>query len=509
MTDLDIDLAAWEARKSQPQWSPLSLLDEGQRGWVERFRNTPPLSSTVWEVGRQRGKSFTALAESWDFLSSTPGAIGRYCALTKDSAISISSPILATIRQECPKAQRPRMSSAMDEEGMQQARVLTWPNGSTLWVFGTDAKSFRKGRGPRSDRILLEESAFYQQMLEVEAALLPSLQTTGGKALYFSSPPVAPGHPFAERVRTARGTGRFEHDTFWSNPRIDHEAVIRFECERLGMTREELLLSTYFRREYLAEEVTEESRAAVPAWPSVQVECTKDRPRPQHFDGYVANDWGGYTNDPHAALFAWWDFASQTGHVEGELEARGLTLAQWADALKAKERELWGTDRWDGTLLGAGEFERLTKPLPEYLRKAVSDKAPRQPFLRVCDLAEQLSVEMLVQHGYALLPWEKSDKHLRVDNLNNALRLKRWTVSPKCKRLLEQLHTTVWDEKRKTWVRTAKDHGDLLDCLVSLESHVFRNRDARPPQQDYWSATAKPETGLSVLGGRRSRVTRY
>ena len=39
------------------------------------------------------------------------------------------------------------------------------------------------------------------------------------------------------------------------------DAVIERERERLGMTREQFLACTYFRREYLAEIVTDDSRA--------------------------------------------------------------------------------------------------------------------------------------------------------------------------------------------------------------------------------------------------------
>ena len=42
-------------------WAHEWALDEGQRAWRAAFWDTPPLSSTVWNVGRQRGKTHAAV----------------------------------------------------------------------------------------------------------------------------------------------------------------------------------------------------------------------------------------------------------------------------------------------------------------------------------------------------------------------------------------------------------------------------------------------------------------
>jgi hypothetical protein len=497
----------------------LYLLDEGQKAWVERLKLAPPQTTSVWEVARQRGKSFAALAYAVEYALNTPGAIIRYCALTKESALTISSPILAQILADCPPDLRPKPTSLYDENGLPQGKCLKWPNGAELYIFGTDAKSFRKGRGPKTHLQLYDEAAFYQNLPEVEAALNPALQTTGGKALYFSTPPESAGHPFIERCRAARAAGRFVTDTFWNNPRVDHEAIIRGEMERLGLTREQLLASTYFRREYLAEEVVEESVIAMPAWgpmyqPDGSHPLVREHPRPTHYFAHEAFDWGGYENDPHAGLFAYVDFKESKLIIEDEFEARGPGLKQLADAWKAKEKELWGTDQWEGTLLGAGVFQQLGKPLPAYLLKAVSDKAPTQPLLRVCDHDDNLQAELINNHGFAILPAKLTlgetggySKHLAVDSANTLIRQGRIIINPRCKRLLEQLNTTIWDPKRTGWVRTAKDHGDLIDCLVYLCRHLQWHRNPFPAYPAQIWQPAKPTSVFAKLGatpiGRR------
>jgi hypothetical protein len=80
-----------------------------------------------------------------------------------------------------------------------------------------------------------------------------------------------------------------------------------------------------------------------------------------------------------------------------------------------------------------------------------------------------------------VLPGQKNEKHLAVDDLNNGIRQRRVIIHPRCRRLLEQLRTTLWNQRRSAWERTERDHGDLVDCLVYLWRHVFWHHDPRPP----------------------------
>ena len=486
------------------------LLDDAQQEWVRQFWASE--LPGVWLIGRQRGKSHSALMLALEFGLRTERAVTRYCALTKDSAIGIVEPILTTLLADCPANIRPRVVTTPEDEdaGVIQRRRLWFPSSSAeLVIFGTDAQSFRKGRGPRTDLQLFDECGFYQDLLGVESALRPALQTTRGRSLYLSSPPESPAHPFVDRVRAARGTGRLIHDTFRGNPRIDHEAIIREEAALRGQTRAEFLASTYFRREYMAEVVTEESRAAVPSWPAVAAECTREQARPLHFDGYTAHDWGGYEGAPHAALFGYVAPGAARLVIEDADEVRGAPLGQLADRWKGKEVSLWGERAWDGTLWGAGYFERHARQIPDYLRAAVVATGPSQPFIRVCDHDEQLQGEMVRLYGYAMLPTAKHEKHLLIDDLNNGIREKRVVIHPRCRRLLEQLATTLWDLHRRQWVRTEKDHGDLLDCLLYMWRNAFWAHDpSLAPPPDYWGRPAADELAdlaRAMTGGARRR----
>lgn len=406
--------------------------------------------------------------------------------------------------ETCPEELRPR-ADGYD---------WVYPDGSVLVVMGTDAQTFRRGRGKSKVTLdVRDEFCFYQDLNAVENALNPGLQIPGpngmsGRVLRISTPAESPAHPSKLIIDAARGTRGYEQvETLYDNPRVDPEVTIAREMARTGMTRAGLLASTAWLREYMGVWVKEESRAAVPAWTDeVEAECVREWPRPTHFDGYTAHDWGGYTGDPHAALFAFADFRARKLVIEDEDEVRGVDSEQLAGRWKTKEASLWGPRAWDGTLFGAGFFERHTKPLPDFLRRAIAADGPRQPFLRVCDNDEQLQADML-RRGYAMLASAKHDKHLWVDDLNVAIRSRRVIIKPRCRRLLEQLRTTLWNERRSEWLRTDKDHGDLLDCLIYMWRNVFWHRDPTPPAPpEFWGAP-KPKTGLGELAaamtGRR------
>ncbi len=486
-------------------------LDSGQARWCREFDDGNDFA--VWMIARQRGKSFAALYNDVMFANRTPGAICRYLGQTKESAQAIAGPTLDQVFALCPdKRLLPWPYSKNGALGDNYELHWEW-NGASLTISGTDNESFRRQRGPRSHRISFDEAAFYAKLEEVEGALLPSLQTTGGKPLYLSTPPLSPGHPFVARYRAAQAAGTAQHETIHQNPRLsvaDVMAIARKEAVRLGMTLEELLASTYWLREYMAQIVVEGSRAAVPAWTDeVAAECTREWTRPLHFHAYTGHDWGGQTGDPHAGLFGYLDFVPSKIIIEAEHEKRGIDTKQLAEEWKAVEVERWGARSWDGTLFGAGYFEENTKALPDFLKPALIDNGPSQPFLRVCDTDQQLQKDMMSLHGYALLTTAKDDKHLMVDQLNVLVREKRIIIHPRCRRLLEQLRTTLWNERRTEWVRTPKDHGDLIDCLVYLVRNVFWNHDPRPPPpQEYWGRPP-PKTGLedvaAAMMGRRRR----
>lgn len=460
-------------------WASDYLLDAGQRKWLAAFRASE--GASVWMIGRQRGKSFAALTLACEECIRHPGFIVRYAALTGKSAKAIVLPTLAQVLKDCPPDVRPVVK--------EQDGTVVFPNGSSITYAGTDNEQFDRLRGPRAHLVLADESAFYADLERVESALLPQLTTTAGRALYLSTPPESSGHRFVDRWRAAMASGNNQHATIHDNPRLGADGVdriMRTEAQRLGLTEENLVKSTFWRREYLAEIVTDESRAAIPAWTQeLAAEVVGDWQRPEHFDAYEAHD-AGVSGDPHASLFAWHDPQRNEVVIEDEIEMRSVvtTIRAWSDEVKRRESALYGVNAWNGTVLGAREAQEQLRDMPEFLRGRISDSAPRQPYLRVGDNAQGVCKEMTLEHGLWMLPTDKHDKAFHVDAANHLIATKRVRIHKRCTRLIEQLYSTVWNKSRSEWERTDKDHGDLIDCLVYLLRNVRWHRDCRPKHVD-------------------------
>ena len=478
------------------------LLDEsgptgGQQAWLGLLDAIPPGGWAAWEVSRQRGKTFAALSWVGERCGLRPNTTAVYLAQTGGNADAIVRAWWRVVEPEIPPEWEVRWGDG----------YLRFGNGSELVWFGTDNDQFRRRRGRAADIVLLDESGFYADLLAVEQVYVPQLQTTHGVGVYLSSPALVPTHPFSARCDALAAVGRYVSDTFWSNPRINHEEVIRAECERLGMSRDELLASTYFRREYLAQRVAEETAVALPAWTAERISVlVGDWERPVHFDAYESLD-PGKTGDPHAWLGAFYDPETRTVTVEDELELRSAAvhIAMWAEAIKKREATLWGVSRWDGTLLGSRAMERRLLEVPEYLRGSVSEAAPRQPYLRVGDNEGDTLAELAQSHGLSVWPTDKHDKSFHVDFTNQLIREGRLRVHRRCRRLLEQMSGTLWNRTRTAWVRSDRDHGDLLDCLVYLLRNIDWVRDCRPPPPADLFLRPPAEAGWDVAWRRAKR----
>lgn len=484
---------AWPRGYAWRMLADVGLQGPGQVGWLQAFHAAPPSSSSVWKIARQRGKSHAALLYACSLAAHIPGFVIRYAALTGKSCKALVGPTMKLLMELMPVECRP-----IERES---AGLYEWPNGSTLTWAGTDNEQFDRLRGPFAHLIILDESAFYADLEAVEGALLPQLTTTKGRVLYLSTPPLTPAHPFEARYNAALAVNRAFHATIHDNPRLstqDVADIAQGHADRLGLTLNQLYASTFWRREYLAETVTESTRAVVPAWTKErQAELVVDWPRPKYFDGVVGADWG-IRPDPKGTLFGW--VTPDAGlYIEHELEARDCSISDWVAQAKELETQVWGLKKWEGRLLGAPEWLRQLDDIPEYLRTALERDAPRQPYLRVGDDDSEVLTELATTHGYIVLPTRKHDKHLRVNNLNELLgpKANRIHIHPRCVRLIEQLYTTLWNKTRTDWERTAKDHGDLLAALVMLANNVDWNRKVAPdfPNHDLPRVPEPPQKG--------------
>ena len=469
---------AWEIGE------PWFLLDPNQMAQHRALWASP--DEYVACISRQSGKSWWAVVECVALALRRPAASIKYAASTQKAVRAIIEPLLREILTSCPAHLQPAYN--------EQRGVWTWPNGSELTVAGVDGGHYENLRGTKAHLIVRDEAAFFaaSDWDSIDAALGPQLLTTGGMSLMISTPPENPAHPFRQRFLAAQAAGRGIKRTLYDHPRLTEQERERFiarEASARGMSAEEFRASTYFRREYLCEFVTEESRAAIPGWNEERHRAlVVERQRPAHFDGYVGLDFG--LGDPHFVVLGYLDFVRATFVVEYEWTKSQANTKALADELKALEKTAWGSTLFEGTLLGAKDWG---SDLPDLLKQAVSDRAPRQPYLRVGDNDSLVLADLIQLHGLAVLPTRKDNKALAVNELDMLIRAGRIEIHPRCTNLIRQLYTTVWNKARTDWERTGQDHGDGIDALAYVLRNVRWHKDPRPPPpRDPYLGVRKP-----------------
>ena len=102
-----------------------------------------------------------------------------------------------------------------------------------------------------------------------------------------------------------------------------------------------------------------------------------------------------------------------------------------------------------------------------------------KPYLRIADNNLQ-TIADINRHGLTFIPTKKDDKELQVNNLREWIRGYKIFIHPRCRRLISQLGSTVWNKQRTSYERNSEGHGDLLDALVYLVRNVRRDRNPFP-----------------------------
>lgn len=470
------------------------LFHAGQREAWDQIQKSQT-SRYVLEIARKWGKTwFLVVVAAMECLR-RPQSRVVYGAPSLKHLTEFVLPVMNAIAADAPPEVRPEFSAFSGH--------WTFPNGSWVHLFGADDKrKADRGRGPKAELAIFDEAGFSPVLQYVLGSIFrPSLLHGGGMTLLASTPAEEPEHDFTRICEVAEANGNWTRKTIFDNPLLTQAQVKRFledDARDNGYTVEEYMQTTEFRREYLAERVTDKTLAVVgDDWELSRQAAMVEVPRPEFFDGYVSLDFGGV--DPHAALFGFWDFKAGCLIVEDELLLRdGQNTQQLADAIKAKETELWGASKWDGTLRGAADAQGL----PDWVLNAPD--APAQPYLRVCDTDVALARDLATLHGLSFLPTAKDEKLLQVNELRVLLRQGRVKINPRCRNLDRHLRQTMWASHRQTdYKRKNGEHGDLLDALVYMVRNLRRARNPWPPgygvsRDNTWVRPPSP-SGLKKL----------
>lgn len=448
---------------------------------VYAFIRDGKASRVVLEIARRWGKTWLLALIAIETCLQNPGCRVVYGAPSLKHLAEFIIPTFEALCEDAPVDCRPRFNTSSGH--------WLFPNGAYVHLFGADDKrKADRGRGPAALKGIFDECGFTSVLrYALRSVIRPQLLSTRGTMLLGSTPAEEPDHDFTHIAEIAEANGTYVNRTIHDCPLYsdaDIEKFIADDARDEGLSVEAYVESDDFRREYLAQRVINKLLIVVPEWEKAREHLIQRVERPEFFDGMTVLDPGGA--DPHAVTFGYWHFRMAKWVVEGELLLReGQNTTLLSEAVKAKERQLWGVDTWEGTLRGAREdpTQALLDNLPDYMREMLDKVAPHQPYHRWSDTNLQLVRDLYQLHKIAFIPTEKDDKQLQVNNLRVMISAGELLLSPDCPNTDRHMRTAVWENyKRKTFKRKGGEHSDLLDSLV----YGARNLNKRNPYPKHW-----------------------
>lgn len=419
------------------------LLDAGQAQMYSALKSAPG-EMIYCNLPRRRGKTYFLCVVAIEHCLRHPNAEVKYAAGTQKAIKKMVRPSFAKILTDCPAELRPKWHAADGE--------FVFPNGSRITLSGCDSENFENLRGTEAHLIIIDEAGFIDALKSVvEDVLAPQTLETNGNILVASTPPRSLDHYAVELIEACQrkekelGVQLYFHQTVWDNPRLS-EAKIQGYIRRQArnMPVEEYVKTPSFRREFMAELVTDLDAAVVPEWQEAEKDCVTELPMPTHFDAYTSQDIG--YRDGWAQLYAYWDFLRAKLVVMDEMLVFKTTTDIVVKRGLEKEEALWR-------------------------KKKVYQRVSDNDLLTIADM-ERL--------GMSFVPIAKDDKEAQINRIREWVKDRKLIIHPRCKLLIHQLRVTVWNDAHSSFVRNKEGHGDLLDALVYLARGVNQQRNPFP-----------------------------
>lgn len=434
------------------------LLDECQQNILAEMEAGRATNYLKWllNCSRRLGKTYMLRVKADMVARQNPGGQVRWGAPTKLQIRSILAPIETKIYETCPPDLMPKWNS--------QDGCWTYPNNAKLWIAGCDSRAdIDRLRGPEALWWCLDEGGSIADLdYAANSVLQPQTLTTGGWGVIASTPPESVDHPFRSMAMKAKERGHYTHRTIYDNKRITPETIQIYMAESGGPD------STEWRREYLAEFVTDDRRAIVPEWRTHGAACIGEHPRPAYFDAYVGMDLG--YNDLTVVLFGYWDFIRATLVIEDELVLRNMRTESGESGTAA---------------LAAAVHHKLAELYPGMKPTMVSDN----DLIVINDLASQ--------HGLYFTP---AEKHNREEQGVNVVRMmvqrEELRVHPRCSTLISHLEGGIWNKQRSDFDRPSdrSHHYDAIPALCYMVRRLNRRKNPYPE----WDPRISPETHFMV-----------
>lgn len=413
-------------------------LDTNQKEVYNIFQNSDT-KIVVFASSRRLGKTYTLCIMGLEQCLQNPNSSVIFIAPTLKMARQITKSIMRQLLNDCPRHLMPKFQS--------QEKVWKFSNGSEMIFAGADAENIESVRGSEAHLVLIDEAGFFSDLkYAINSVLIPTTTTTRGKILMASTPPLSPSHDFVSYLQKAQLEGNLIKKTIFDNPRLTKQDIDSLADEVGGID------SVDFKREYLAEIITDASKAVIPEFNEEKERLiVKEWPRPPYYYSYVGMDLG--FRDFTVALFAYYDFANAKVIIEDEIVLNGQEFTTQTLAERIAQKEL---DIFKG--------------------KPVSLRVSDNNLIVINDLAKM--------HGLFFIPTMKDDKDSAINQLRMLISSDRVIINPKCKTLIYHLKSAIWKGNRKTYDRGMDgSHFDAVDAAV----YLIRNIDysSNPYPRDY------------------------
>lgn len=421
---------------------------------------------------RRVGKTFTAETVGVETCCIIPGARGVVVAPTEDILEEFIIPTINAIGADAPPGHQPEWKAS-------ESKFL-FPNGSQIALYGAkdDNAIDVISRGPAAHFVIYEEAGHIRNLRKLREAVSPQLLSTmalyhSGWELFVGTPPESTAHEFVKICRAYARTGQLSKLTIW-DAHYPREQILKFIAQQAdGQPVEEFMLSDSFRREFLAEFVSDPVRKVLKHASDKNLEeCQRryealaKRGRPSHYGVWEAMD-VGWSPDWTFWLLGWWHFAEQTLVVEKELFWReGCRPEELAVQVKAAEEELLGPGR--------------SAPFLEGMRSPS----------RWSDYSPILLGELAGKHGLEFAHTAKDDRDTAISNcdamVRGSLAHGKLAINPAgCPQLLQQMAAAVWGKgsRRNEFARDDMrryGHYDGVAALVYLTRNVVKGENPVP-----------------------------
>jgi hypothetical protein len=390
-------------------------LNDHEKGLYDFIRSGAGAVS-VAHCPRGFGKTKCIATVALEIMQREPGAILYYIAPNQRQAKKILTPLVQWLALNAPDDCRPEWHHS-------ESGIVT-PNGSKLWVYGTDAKQYDNARGQTIQHYaFVDEAAFCADLdIMVRDVLGPACRKGGGRIVMVSTSPESTDHPFRDMAEAARAEGRYFRrtildNTSWGEPERKAAAD---ECGGVE--------TATYRREYMSEFCQDERRAVIPEWTAdVEAQCFRPVEVPEYYCSCGSLDPG--TKDHTGYVCGYYDFRTGEYVITGEYFAAGVTTADIANGVKIAEAGI-----------------RIDR--------------------RVSDTDLQVILDIRKLHGMDIGPVKKDNKQAMVNHLRMIVKAGKLVISESCPITCRQVRTAMWETTRDDWKRTERN--GHFDCLAAL-----------------------------------------